>query len=183
MDRRREISISSCINSAKRLTQPTINRQLSQVARAIGPMLLVFILSSVAHAQGTMDFSGAQTLMGTFNARFAYVATSRGSRDAHLYTDDSASPYRILSKEVAKTSAVEPANICNRLTVSDVTKRLECDKVCLPQNQPLQDVRSGRSVAAARSASWPALAGEPSCQNAAPSWAIPLPIPQLLQES
>jgi len=30
------------------------------------PLVLPLVLSTVAHAQGTMDFSGAQTLMGTF---------------------------------------------------------------------------------------------------------------------
>jgi len=50
------------------------------------------------------------------NTRFAYVAISRASHDAHLYTDDSASLCRILSKEVAKISAIESANIYNALT-------------------------------------------------------------------
>jgi hypothetical protein len=36
-------------------------------ARAIAPVLLAISLSAVANAQGTMDFSGAQTLMSTFN--------------------------------------------------------------------------------------------------------------------
>jgi len=58
------------------------------------------------------------------NTRFAYVAISRGSHDAHLYTDDSASLLRVLSKDVAKTSAIEPANIYNGLTMLDVTERL-----------------------------------------------------------
>ena len=73
MDRRRDISIFSSIHPAKRLAQPPINRQLSQAARAIGPMLFAFVLSSVAQAQGTMDFSGAQTLMGTFKTFAIYA--------------------------------------------------------------------------------------------------------------
>jgi hypothetical protein len=36
-------------------------------ARAVVPALLVVSFSAIANAQGTMDFSGAQTLMSTFN--------------------------------------------------------------------------------------------------------------------
>jgi aryl-alcohol dehydrogenase-like predicted oxidoreductase len=41
-------------------------------ARTSAPLLFVVVLSSVAHAQGTMDFSGATTLMGTFNTAEVY---------------------------------------------------------------------------------------------------------------
>jgi hypothetical protein len=36
-------------------------------------MLFAFALSSIAQAQGTMDFSGAQTLMGTFKTFAIYA--------------------------------------------------------------------------------------------------------------
>jgi hypothetical protein len=55
---------------AKRLAQPLSKPRVLHAARMIGPMLVAFTfagLATVAHAQGTMDFSGAQTLMGTFN--------------------------------------------------------------------------------------------------------------------
>jgi hypothetical protein len=51
----------------KRLAQPFSTRNLLCAARVMAPALFGFALSGVAHAQGTMDFSGAQTLMGTFN--------------------------------------------------------------------------------------------------------------------
>ena len=54
------------INLTARVARVLTNPQLHRVARAIVPMLLACALSSIAHAQGTMDFSGAQTLMGTF---------------------------------------------------------------------------------------------------------------------
>ncbi|MBB5066031.1 hypothetical protein [Granulicella mallensis] len=92
---------------AKRLAQPFSKRNLLCVVRAIAPALLALTLSSVAHAQGTMDFSGAQTLMGTFNKRFAYVAVSRGSHDAHIYTDNVASLVEKLSHDVVKSSALQ----------------------------------------------------------------------------
>jgi len=41
--------------------------------RVIGPSLLALSFAGVAHAQGTMDFSGAQTLMGTFKTFAMYA--------------------------------------------------------------------------------------------------------------
>ena len=54
---------------AKRLAQPFSKRNLLEAAHVMGPTLTALLImgasSAVAHAQGTMDFSGAQTLMGT----------------------------------------------------------------------------------------------------------------------
>ncbi len=56
-------------SSRKRRVQ-LISRKLHRAAHVMGPTLLALtfagVSSGVAHAQGTMDFSGAQTLMGTF---------------------------------------------------------------------------------------------------------------------
>ena len=41
------------------------------------------------------------------NKRFAYVAVSRGSHDAHIYTDSAASLVNKLSHDVAKSSALQ----------------------------------------------------------------------------
>ncbi len=43
------------------------------ILRAAAPTLLLLTLSVAAHAQGTMDFSGAQTLMGTFRTFAIYA--------------------------------------------------------------------------------------------------------------
>jgi len=43
------------------------------VARSLAPVLVALTLASAAHAQGTMDFSGAQTLMGTFKTFAIYA--------------------------------------------------------------------------------------------------------------
>jgi len=51
----------------KRWAQPLTKRKLLQAARALWPMLATLAFAGVAHAQGTMDFSGATTLMSTFN--------------------------------------------------------------------------------------------------------------------
>ncbi len=60
-------------NRAKRWAQPFTKRQLLQAARALWPMLATLGFAGVAHAQGTMDFSGAQTLMGTFKTFAIYA--------------------------------------------------------------------------------------------------------------
>ena len=54
-----------------------LNRKLVHAARVLTPTLLALTFAGVAHAQGTMDFSGAQTLMGTFKTRSAYVSITR----------------------------------------------------------------------------------------------------------
>jgi hypothetical protein len=39
---------------------------LAHALRVLAPTLFALTFAGAAHAQGTMDFSGAQTLMGTF---------------------------------------------------------------------------------------------------------------------
>ena len=46
---------------------------LARAARVMAPTLFALTIASVAHAQGTMDFSGAQTLMGTFKTFAMYA--------------------------------------------------------------------------------------------------------------
>jgi len=48
-------------------------RKLIQIARLMAPTLVALSFAGVAHAQGTMDFSGAQTLMGTFKTFAIYA--------------------------------------------------------------------------------------------------------------
>jgi hypothetical protein len=78
-----------------------------RVIRALAPTLVALSFVTAAHAQGTMDFSGAQTLMGTFNSRFAYVSVSRASHDAQIYTNRAASLAENLSHDVSKSAAVD----------------------------------------------------------------------------
>jgi hypothetical protein len=49
--------------------------------RTLFPTLLVLSLATVAHAQGTMDFSGAQTLMGTFKTFLAFARRADDSSE------------------------------------------------------------------------------------------------------
>jgi hypothetical protein len=61
---------------ANRLAQPISKQNLCHAVPAMGPALVMLTLgavASVAHAQGTMDFSGAQTLMGTFKTFAIYA--------------------------------------------------------------------------------------------------------------
>ena len=66
---------------AIRSSNPPTNRQLHHIskhallraARVMGPTLVALTFAGVAHAQGTMDFSGAQTLMGTFKTFAIYA--------------------------------------------------------------------------------------------------------------
>jgi hypothetical protein len=46
---------------------------LNRAIRVMAPTLIAFTFASVANAQGTMDFSGAQTLMGTFKTFAMYA--------------------------------------------------------------------------------------------------------------
>ncbi len=85
-----------------------LSRKLTQTIRVMMPSLFVLAFASVAHAQGTMDFSGAQTLMGTFNNRLAYVAISRASDDAHVYTNNADTLGERLASDITKTAALAP---------------------------------------------------------------------------
>ena len=46
---------------------------LTRAARTCAPTLIAVALAASAHAQGTMDFSGAQTLMSTFKTFAMYA--------------------------------------------------------------------------------------------------------------
>jgi len=49
----------------KFVLRPSLAEPLTTFARRLAPALVVLAFSSVAHAQGTIDFSGAQTFMTT----------------------------------------------------------------------------------------------------------------------
>jgi hypothetical protein len=63
-------------NLSKRLGQPFIRSKLLHVAHVMRPTLAALAFAgtaSIAHAQGTMDFSGATTLMATFKTFAIYA--------------------------------------------------------------------------------------------------------------
>lgn len=61
--------VPSGIRRAQRFAKST----LPPAIRTMAPTLLALSLTSVAHAQGTMDFSGATTLMQTFKTFAIYA--------------------------------------------------------------------------------------------------------------
>ena len=65
--------IRRSVQPANRWAQLFSKRKLSHAVRVIGPTLIGLTFAGVAHAQGTMDFSGAQTLMGTFKTFAIYA--------------------------------------------------------------------------------------------------------------
>ena len=71
--RYRVVIPSNTAHLAKRLAQPFSKRKLLHAARMMGPTLIALTFAGVAHAQGTMDFSGAQTLMGSFKTFAIYA--------------------------------------------------------------------------------------------------------------
>jgi hypothetical protein len=70
---RRAASNRYSADRAKRWAQLFTKRQILQAARTCWPVLATFAFASVAHAQGTMDFSGATTLMATFKTFAIYA--------------------------------------------------------------------------------------------------------------
>ena len=58
---------------ANRWAERLSKERLNHAARVLAPTLLALSITTVAHAQGTMDFSGAQTLMGTFRTFAMYA--------------------------------------------------------------------------------------------------------------
>ena len=52
---------------------PNIKSKLAHAFLVMAPTLVALTFASAAHAQGTMDFSGAQTLMGTFKTFAIYA--------------------------------------------------------------------------------------------------------------
>jgi hypothetical protein len=58
---------------ANRQTEFTLKTSLRSTIRTMAPSLLALSCVGVAHAQGTMDFSGATTLMSTFKTFAIYA--------------------------------------------------------------------------------------------------------------
>ena len=56
-----------------RRAHPSLKATLFPAIRTMAPTLLALSLTGVAHAQGTMDFSGATTLMSTFRTFAIYA--------------------------------------------------------------------------------------------------------------
>jgi hypothetical protein len=64
---------SSTVHLAQRWTRFLSQPSLRRVARTLVPALLALSFTGLAHAQGTIDFSGAQTLMGSIKTFCVYA--------------------------------------------------------------------------------------------------------------
>ena len=78
MFRRSRLKVASntanrVLSSLERLRDLIPTLKLVRAIRLLTPTLVAISFASVAHAQGTMDFSGAQTLMGTFKTFAIYA--------------------------------------------------------------------------------------------------------------
>jgi len=69
------MSLTSQLNSSllRRRGRPITNQKVLHLTRTLAPTFMVLTFATIAHAQGTMDFSGAQTLMGTFKTFAIYA--------------------------------------------------------------------------------------------------------------
>jgi hypothetical protein len=70
---RQSSALSRSNRLANRKASPFSKQSVTHAFRVMGPALFALTFASVAHAQGTMDFSGAQTLMGTFKTFAVYA--------------------------------------------------------------------------------------------------------------
>ena len=77
---RQSTALSRPNRLANRKASPFSKQSLARAFRVMAPALFALTFASVAHAQGTIDFSGAQTLMGTFNWRNDYAGIEQWSR-------------------------------------------------------------------------------------------------------
>ena len=70
----RQSSAASRLNRlANRKASPFSKQSIAHAFRVMAPTLVALTFASAAHAQGTMDFSGAQTRMGTFKTFAIYA--------------------------------------------------------------------------------------------------------------
>jgi hypothetical protein len=67
------LGLSQRVRPVRMINRPIAKEWVFRVLRTLSPTLLALSLTTVAHAQGTMDFSGAQTLMGTFKTFAMYA--------------------------------------------------------------------------------------------------------------
>ena len=61
------------VRPANRRAERSLKQTLAHAVRVVAPTLLALSFAGIAHAQGTMDFSGAQTLMTTFKTFAVYA--------------------------------------------------------------------------------------------------------------
>lgn len=92
-----------------------------RAGRSLLPALFTLACASVAHAQGTMDFSGAETLMSTFKTFHAFLRRADEGMLSRLMVEASillvasrGNPYSVL-KNAATAYKVDTDAIANKV--------------------------------------------------------------------
>ena len=67
------LGTSQRVRPIRKVSRAIVTDRILRVFRILFPSLIALSITTVAHAQGTMDFSGAQTLMGTFKTFAMYA--------------------------------------------------------------------------------------------------------------
>jgi hypothetical protein len=67
------LGTSQRVRPIRKVSRAIVTDRILRIFRILFPSLIALSISAVAHAQGTMDFSGAQTLMGTFKTFAMYA--------------------------------------------------------------------------------------------------------------
>jgi hypothetical protein len=88
---------------ANRKASPFSKQSLAHAFRVMAPTLVALTFASAAHTQGTMDFSGAQTLMGTFKTILEILRKAGGWHHG-LYLKIDNPPYMELVIEATDES-------------------------------------------------------------------------------
>jgi hypothetical protein len=61
------------VRHSRTVNRAIVKERILRAVRILFPSVIALSLTTIAHAQGTMDFSGAQTLMTTFKTFAVYA--------------------------------------------------------------------------------------------------------------
>jgi hypothetical protein len=122
-------------------------KKISRVIHLLGPTLLALAFASansgVAHAQGTMDFSGAQTLMGTFKTLAAFIRRSDEGTHSRLLVEvaillaaSRGNPATVL-RDAASTYKVDTEAIATKVR-QDFAAKEKSKKVTRPTSKAVK---------------------------------------------
>ena len=84
-----------------------LERKLIHAIRVMAPTLLALSFAGVAHAQGTMDFSGAQTLMGTFKTTLMKALLDHVPQHERLVVIEQPAELKVNHANAVRWEAVE----------------------------------------------------------------------------
>jgi hypothetical protein len=121
------------------------NQKVLHLTRRLAPTLMVLTFAKVLHAQGTMDFSGTQTLMGTFKTHLQHVITAAAINLLRIASWADGTP---LAKTVAPTSPLfyfTQLEFATSVNIA-VTRGNLSDENCACRRQNLRFLESFRKI-------------------------------------